>query len=433
MSSKKNTKYTLPQETVPIYDVNRYFACPPNSKNWVHSVQYDDELDADTERRTKIITSLKKIKVAAQRTAEWFDERNGAITGSAIATALGMNHYEPQYTFIQGKLVNIPFRGEIPAYKGKKFETCSTMIYEYRMNVIVKEYGCVKHECGFLGASPDGIVDEYKLDGIHKTKLVGRMLEVKNVDSRKINMTSNNILDIIPEYYFPQPQLQMQCCHLDSCDFWQTNIQEYKDRTEFMNDTDPKEPFRSKTTGFEKGALIQLLPFGDIDGKGYMNMVYNHSKFIYPPKIEMSPYEYDQWVAHTISTYRENEIYTDYIVDKVIYWYLKEARCVTVKRDDKWFAKHLPTLEKIWGYVKFFRANEMQQKLFLDFIKYAEKKYSSKRDIEQRNEIVMDVVEKLYDVKNKNYKKIIADIRNEIEIATKPVSEENDFDGFNLS
>ena len=85
------------------------------------------------------------------------------------------------------------------------------------------------------------------------------MLEIKCPLSRKIEM-EGDIDDILPIYYQVQVQLQLECCDLDECDFWQCKITEYVSRVEFINDTDPIEGFRSKRTGFEKGCLIQLIP-----------------------------------------------------------------------------------------------------------------------------------------------------------------------------
>jgi len=430
----KTNKYILPVEPTVEYSVERYFNCPPNSKSWVHGIQLDDKMDEDTERRTNIIEQLKQIKIPVQRSKEWYKQRDTMITASAIASAIGLNDHEPQYRFILSKFIALPFLGEKPAYHGKKFESISTMVYEYRMNVIVHEYGCIEHECGFIGASPDGIVDVHKLDKIHKTNLVGRMLEIKNVDTRKINMTSNNIFDIIPIYYYPQPQIQMQCCNLDECDFFQCNIKEYADRQTFLDDTDPTEPFRSKSTGFEKGVMIQLVPFGDVDGKGKLNVIYNHTKFIYPPKIEMTPHDCDQWVSEEIATYRKkNKELETYLVDRVIYWRVVECRSVTVKKDNKWFEKYYPVLKKVWKYVSFLRKNEQQKKIFMDYIKFMEKDMHHDH-YKKLNEKMMEVVEKLYDNKNKKYKKILSSIEKEMTIQEEETDDvnnkDNDFDGF---
>jgi putative phage-type endonuclease len=427
---RKATKYLLPIEPEMSPSVDTYFSLPPNSKYWVHGVQTDDTLNTDTERRTKIIAELKKIIVPEQRSAEWYVQRDGMITASLIPTALGMNEYEPQYMAIMHKIIEIPFTGKQTCFWGKKFESVATNIYQYRMNVIVEMYGCITHKCGFIGASPDGIISVHKLDKIHKTNLVGKMLEVKCVVSRKINLVSNDIFEVIPEHYYPQPQIQMQCCNLDECDFWQCNIKEYKNREEFIADTDPNEPFRSKSNGFEKGVIIQLLPVSALGSKtcNLDEIRWDFAKWIYPDKIEMSPYECDQWVAQTCTTYRNDAEWENYVIDKIIYWKLVESRCMTTKRDDKWFAKHYPTLEKIWNYVLFLRENEMQKKIFLDYVKYAETKFGKK----SANKYIMETMKVLFDTENKKYKKNIAEIKDEIKEGNKPIMEENDFDGFSI-
>jgi putative phage-type endonuclease len=441
-NSSKKQKYVYPQEITIKYNSEKYFANPPNSKYWVHGIQTDDKLDNITERRTDIITKLKQIKIPVQRSKEWFSQRSRMITASDIGTALGINHYEPQYKVILKKLITIPFAGEKACYHGKKYETIAAQIYSYRMNVMVYEYGCIEDSCGFLGASPDRIVDVFKLDNIHKTNLVGRMVEIKCVDTRKINMRSHDIKEIIPEYYYPQPQIQMQCCDLDECDFFQCNIKEYANREEFINDTDPEEPFKSKMFGHEKGVIIQLIPFGNIDNKGIKNMIYNHTKFLYPKKIEMTPYECDLWIADALSKYKEQGMNlddslttfqecdnpNDFIVEQIIYWKLIESRCVLVKRDRKWFSNNFPILKKLWDYVLFFRKNETQKKQFIDYVKYIEENY----DIEECNEKIMKYAFLLSDIKNKNYEKNIAAITKEINTIKSPQTINCDFDGFEL-
>jgi putative phage-type endonuclease len=412
-TTKKNEEYIYPTELIQSYNVELYFSLPPNSKNWVHDTQFDDVMNDDTMRRTKQIRALKKIISPEQRTKEWYEQRDGMMTASLIPTALGLNEYEKQYRAIVHKLIEIPFTGKKTCFWGKKFEPVATAIYQYRMNVIVDLYGCIPHDCKFIGASPDGIISEYKLDGIHKTNLVGRMLEVKCVVTRKINMTSNNIHEIIPEHYYPQPQIQMQCCKLDDCDFWQCNIKEYNSREDFINDTNAKEPFRSKTTGFEKGVLIQLLPISVINGKTDSELDeirYDHAQWIYPPRIDMTPHDCDMWVSQTCSNYQKCPEWKNYMLDKVIYWKLHESRCVTTKRDDKWFKEKFPILEKIWNYVKFFRHNKEMKELFLKYVKYAETTLND--DIV--NDKIMNVAEILSDTSNKKYNHNVKKIKKEL-------------------
>ena len=71
----------------------------------------------------------------------------------------------------------------------------------------VYDYGCLPHpKYKFLAASPDGINDD------PESPLFGRMLEIKNVVSRKIT-------GIPKKEYWIQMQLQMEVCDLDECDF----------------------------------------------------------------------------------------------------------------------------------------------------------------------------------------------------------------------
>ena len=113
-------------------------------------------------------------------------------------------------------------------------EEPATMVYQYRMNVTVEEFGLMIHpKYSFLGASPDGIVNHYKLNGKHKTKYVGRMLEIKCPKVRKIKMDGPIKNHICPIYYWDQVQLQLECCDLEECDFWQCKISLYKTRQEF--------------------------------------------------------------------------------------------------------------------------------------------------------------------------------------------------------
>lgn len=434
----KKSKYILPEDPKITYNAEKYFSCPPNSKMWIHDIQTDDSLDDNTKRRTAIIAKLKQVKIPQQRSAEWFKQRSQMITASDIGTALGENEHEHQFNVILKKLIDVPFTGEKACYHGKKYENIAAMIYGYRMNVSLAEYGCIEDECGFIGASPDRIIDVYKLDGVHKTNLVGKMVEIKCTATRKINMTSNNIHDIVPDYYYPQPQIQMQCCDLDSCDFWQCNIKEYKNRQDFIDDTDAHEPFRSKQTGFEKGVIIQLVPMFST-GKSKDSIIYSHTKFIYPTSIEMTPNQCDRWVANVISTFREigkeSEEYTssfqdnddvgNYTIDSVIYWKLVEARSVTIKRDRKWFATNFPILERLWDYVKFLRANPVQKELFINYAKFAKEHFTEG----SMNEKVMDTMAKLFNTRSKNYKKILVDIQNEMNVVKQT---NNDFDGYEI-
>ena len=214
------------------------------------------------------------------------------------------------------------------------------------------------------------------------------MLEIKCPFVRKIIMEGDIIDNICPIYYWIQVQQQLECCDLDECDFWQCAIKEYDNRVDFINDTNEREPHRSKRAGFEKGCIIQLLPLSKMpeyynalhkdDTTARNQLVYDNAKFIFPSKIELSPAECDQWIAATVANLQNT--HPNYILHEVLYWRLIKSKCVTIKRDKAWFKKSLPTFEQMWGYIEFFRANPSKLKIFTDYIESLEIKHDSKID-----------------------------------------------------
>jgi putative phage-type endonuclease len=372
----------------------------PFGTQWVHDIQKDDTLNKELIERAKIYDKLRGVVLPEQRSAEWFSMRRGAITASDGGVVLGKNKHEKPYEFILKKTIGKKFTSNKFCYHGKMLEEPATMVYQYRMNVTIEEFGLMMHpSLSILGASPDGIVNHYKLDKKHKTKYVGRMLEIKCPAMRKIKMEGPIKDHICPIYYWIQVQLQLECCNLEECDFWQCKIKLYKSREEFIADTDEKEPFRSKQFGFEKGCLIQLMPLNranDIKNGKYWNVAWEDAKFIYPKEIEMTPYDCDKWVMGKVGNLFKtlNDLgpdYKNYYFDKVVYWRLEESKNVTINRDRKWFSESLPIFQKIWRYVLFLRKNKSKLDLFVRYIKT----FDGKR-VQNKNKKVMDIMEKIY-------------------------------------
>lgn len=294
----------------------------PYSDSWVHDSQTDDVLSDEQKRLLKIVKKLLTIEYPAQRSPKWFEMRESSITASDSGCVLNDNAHEPPYKIYIKKLLKPPFEASMFCYHGTKLEQIATMVYEYRMNIRIEEFGLVKHpKYPFLAASPDGIIGKYKLNGLNKTKYVGRMLEIKCPAVRKLR-DDNPFYNI--KYYEDQVQLQLECCDLEECDFWQNTITEYQSREEFLNDTDFNEPFRSKKTGMEKGCLIQLLPKNKISDlhNDYENIICGYSKFLYPPKIDMTPLECDIWVAYTLNNLEKT------LLDNVMKKYNKENQII---------------------------------------------------------------------------------------------------------
>jgi putative phage-type endonuclease len=353
----------------------------PYGTSWVNDKnKKSDILTEEDKIRSKKVSNLMTIEYPPQRSKEWFNMRKSCISASDCGCVIGVNQHEFQYNFYIKKLTEPPFKSNVFCYHGTKLEEIATMVYEYRMDVKVHEFGLVKHpKIPFLGASPDGIVGKYKLDGISKTKFVGTMLEIKCPPSRKIN--ENNPFEHI-DYYAAQIQNQLECCDLDVCHFWQTKITEYKSRKDFIDDTDPAEPFRSKSFGMEKGCLIQLLPRDMITNLQYNNdeIIFNYSKFIYPPKIEMTPLDCDLWISETVNNIEQ------YLIDKILINYKDEIE------DIKKFIKS--------GIFIIYYKNEIQKKtdeVSEWYVEKFKKNVSEPKKLEWFTKYANELIDKYYD------------------------------------
>ncbi len=405
----------------------------PYSDTWIHDKQFDDDVSSpELQRRIKIFRYLENIEYPAQRSPEWYAARDQKITASDIGLCLGDDHYNEPYYAIFKKLRET-FANNPNTYHGKKMEEIATLIYEYRMNVTCNEFGLCNHpKYSFLGASPDGIVSEHKNDGVHKTNIVGRMLEIKCPPMRQIKTVGKVRGDICPTYYWDQVQIQLETCDLDECDFWQCNIKEYMSEKDFLADTMSSEPFRSKKTGYEKGVLIQLLPKDklfdkkspDFDIEKYNQAVYGSATFIHPTKIEMTPQECLDWIKTTSE--KVPDTHPDCYVDKEVYWYLNNSHNVLIKRERDWFAESIPKLQKMWDRVCFLRTNPEVKQMFLDFHDYFlpecngyinEYKFPDLvKKRHKKGHFMLEFVDDLMDNKNNEtkYKKIFNDLQKQI-------------------
>lgn len=337
--------------------------------------------DNDYDNRKNIFTALSEIVLPAQRSEAWFKMRSEKITASDCGTVLGQNKYEPVYSFLIKKVFGSTFETNDACYHGKKFENIVTLMYEYKYDTIVHEFGLLGHpEHTILGASPDGICGPYKRDGKTRSELVGRMLEIKCPIFRKIKYSGEVKGEICPIYYWCQVQQQLECCNLDECDFVQVNIEEI-DREEYLKDCkSDTEEYISKKMGLEKGALLEFIPTkisdDDIDintGAVKMSLIYDKASFIYPPKIDMSNNEIDKWILSELDKKREGVK-----LNRVIYWRILESSNTLILRDKAWFNENLPRLKEIWSYVDFLRNNMSIANEWKSYIDSLPKKYSDK-------------------------------------------------------
>lgn len=337
--------------------------------------------DNNYENKKNIFTALSEIELPAQRSEAWFKMRSEKITASDCGTVLGQNKHEPVYSFIIKKVFGSTFETNEACYHGKKFEYIVTLMYEYKYDTSIHEFGLLGHpEHTILGASPDGICGPYKRDGKTRSELVGRMLEIKCPLLRKIKYSGEVKGEICPIYYWCQVQQQLECCNLDECDFVQVNIEEI-DREEYLKDCkSDMEEYISKKTGLEKGVLLEFIPTkisdNDIDietGTVKMSLIYDKASFIYPPKIDMSNSEIDKWILAELDKKRDGVK-----LNRVIYWRILESSNTLILRDTAWFNESLPKLKEVWSYVEFLRNNMHIANEWKTYIDSLPKKYSDK-------------------------------------------------------
>lgn len=444
---------------------------PYGTDSYHQDESQDDQISDDLSGRIEVYRKLESQYYPPQRSPEWFKMRDEMTTASDGGTVVGLNPYEQDFGFVTKKVHGKPFETSEDCYHGKKYEQVATMSYEYRMNVKVKEFGLCRHpKYDFLGASPDGIVSEYKLktkdgrswDDIEtelamiedwedkrkfmaefgiKTKFVGRMLEIKCPMRRKILMAPDAIevygthgekitdikkdskKGICPTYYWVQVQLQLQCCELEECDFWQCEIWEYADKDDFLEDTDTTNPWLSRQTGHEKGVVIQLMPYEQLNNKTmeYRDRIFNFASFIYQPRMDMTPLEIDRWICDTLQNLKKT--HKGMVFERVLYWKIVATRNITIKRDDKWFADNLETFRQTWEYVKYFRANKDKSNLLKRYINTFPLDCYKKIKEGRNKGIIMKTIQTLCaepaeDAPNKDHKayaKFVANLEKEIE------------------
>jgi putative phage-type endonuclease len=146
------------------------------------------------------VESLLKIPQYEQRSPEWFNQRNNAITASDIPTVLGENSYKTSLSLLIDKCAANPkpFVGNSATKWGTHYEDIAIEKYSELRNKEVLSFGLLIHpEYPWLGGSPDGITT----DGI--------LLEVKCPLRRKI------VMGEVPHHYLSQVLLNLEICNLE--------------------------------------------------------------------------------------------------------------------------------------------------------------------------------------------------------------------------
>ena len=340
------------------------------------------DIDSLTIKQRQLFDQYKyliNLPQPVQKSKEWFDMRNNMITASNCGSVIGECKYTPIKALLIDKIgLGEKFRENKFVYHGKKYEKIAIMIYENIYNSKVGEFGLIQHpQISYLGASPDGISMSLTLDG-KLNRLMGRMLEIKCPPARKIVSCGSIKGDICPDYYWVQVQIQLECCNLPECDFWQCHLTEYENETQFIND--PVDDFvhsnneiyvQDITTRIDevspkifidkrnrKGALIELLPI-DRSNIPKGDLVEWYGKYIYPPTILINVSEYLDWINSTIKNINilYPELATEYKFSRVVYWKLQSSHNELIMRQPEWFESNKEYYRIFWNRVLYYRKN----------------------------------------------------------------------------
>ena len=260
-----------------------------------------------------------------QCTPQWYVDRWNRLSGSNAWKAFGSQAQINSLILEKCKPIETEkfqsVNTESSLHHGKRFEPVSTQYYEYAYGAKVGEFGCVPHkEHSFLGASPDGIV-------VNKDcPRYGRMLEIKNVTTRKIN-------GIPKEDYWIQMQLQMEVCDLNECDFLETEIYTYPSLADFESDG----TFQKSSNGKYKGVIAQY----QVDGKPF----YEYAPF------QCTQEEFDKWEEEICEQHANHTWISN------IYYRMDTISCVLVLRNKAWMKAAIDVLRDIWAQVLYDREN----------------------------------------------------------------------------
>lgn len=138
-----------------------------------------------------------------QRSQAWLQAREGMLTASDAATALGVNRYETPEKLLIKKVLKLKWAGNAATAHGTLLEPIARDMYDERYGKKSHEIGLVQHPVHkWLGGSPDGVTED------------GLLIEIKCPLTRKIESK-------VPVHYMPQIQLLLEILDLEECDFIQ--------------------------------------------------------------------------------------------------------------------------------------------------------------------------------------------------------------------
>ncbi|NBR60540.1 hypothetical protein EB118_04055 [bacterium] len=270
-------------------------------------------------RRRKIFRVLRDYGKADQRTDGWLQKRSEMITASEVSKAFHTATPAARYELLTSK-VTPKDRGNGASITaclwGTQFEPIAKKIYsDIQGGAEVVDVSCVQHPAyKFLGASPDGIV-------LTKDPLDirwGRLVEFKCPISRQFTQES-----AVPDYYYHQMQLQMECTGIDECDYVEVQ--------------------------FKTCTQTQYKNYNESPYKGIF-AVHDDGKITYKEDEE----DFKKW---------KNSLEGDEY--RIIFWTLGNIRIKNIKRDFLWLKTHLKDLQEFWSIVQECRKDPSKMEQYV--------------------------------------------------------------------
>jgi putative phage-type endonuclease len=252
----------------------------------------------------KIEYLLANYGIDDQRTQAWFTKRGEMLTASEIWKCFGDATASARRELIMSKLV-APKKQDGPGVGaliwGTRFEPIAKEIYCFTEGVKLVDLSCVQHpDYPFIGASPDGLI-------LTNDERNGRLIELKCPISRPFNSETP-----IPDAYYHQMQLQIECTGLQECDYVEMQFKT-------MNYSEWEQ-----TQGEFKSCFA-------VDSSG--NVKYKHIT---------DTSSIHEWQMSTLGDPMEWQI---------LYWVLVQKRQKLTVKDPEWMPKHFPEMKATWDEI----------------------------------------------------------------------------------
>jgi len=148
-----------------------------------------------------------------QRTDDWFKQRKGRVTASAVGAILGVAPYSNRNDVMRRMVreyqgLESEFKGNVATEYGTFHEDGAIKEFELETGLSVKNAPfIISEKYDWLGASPDSIISDKQILEIKCPYGLRNGGDFKSIDKQ--------------EHYYAQMQLQMHCTGADECWFYQ--------------------------------------------------------------------------------------------------------------------------------------------------------------------------------------------------------------------